>query len=217
MLLFCPISFTGIRSAASTYRTLVDACTGQNRAGLYPHPPRRSHRHLIVLVSRPKQKRPSAFHLPAWQLPSNFTEAATEMRCSQMEGERARNAGRPPEVTGDPLRGFSRGTHTSPMRSLACSDQGVLSLAATKGRSGGHTGIRSEKQAIGKSHLALFGTWGACQEREAGKEQWLPFSKWREGYFQQAHWSCGKVDASISMAGVGIFRAERLLGLHMSI
>lgn len=52
--------------------------------------------------------------------PVPFTEAATEMRCWQMEGKATGNAGRPPEVTGDPLRGFSRGTHTSPMRSLAC-------------------------------------------------------------------------------------------------
>lgn len=126
-----------------------------------------------------KGKRPSAVHLPAWQVPSPSRRRPLRCAVGKMEGERTGNAGRPPEVTGDPLRGFSRGTHTSPMRSLACRE----SLAAAKERSGGHTGIRSGKQAIGKSHLALFGP-GACQEMtEVGE---------RERDYQQAYWDCDK-------------------------
>lgn len=120
---FLPIWLAGIRSAASTYRTHAGASTGQKRA--ISTAPIASSFHCTSHSS--KGKRPSAVHLPAWQLPSISRRRPLRCAVGRWRG-RAGNAGRPPEVTGDPLRGFSRGTHTSPMRSLACSDQqGVFS------------------------------------------------------------------------------------------
>lgn len=89
---FLPIWLAGIRSAASTYRTHADASTGQKRA--ISTAPIASSFHCTDHSS--KGKRPSAVHLPAWQLPS--ISRRRPLRCAvgrwRGKGRKCRTASR---------------------------------------------------------------------------------------------------------------------------